>query len=245
MPKPWDGITEFLPDTLKTLVEPELEKVFNEYEEKLGKYEAYDEYVDKYQPEQLANAVSYTQALEADPQRVFKQLSEFLSERGVDPASILGLQQEAVKAAAEETANSSAPDAYAQALEKKYNDLNDNFEKFARYVIDRDKLSEAERQQQDLDQAIDALEEANKDKGFDRDYVLDRIAAGATPDQAVKAFHDLLGRFGATGQPKNDDTPVFLGSGSLPSNQRPITELSEDELLNLSVQFIESQKTNA
>jgi hypothetical protein len=87
---------------------------------------------------------------------------------------------------------------------------------------------------------MDDMESKNKDNTwFDRNYVTALIANGQTPEAALKANEALASRFSTPAAAPA--APIVLGSGSLPSNQKPVAEMTEEDAQKLVVDLIKSQ----
>jgi hypothetical protein len=254
--KPWQAVYDTLPDSFISLIEPELEKAFGDLQSENAKYEPYKDLVGQYKPEELSNSVAFAQALQQDPEGTFKSLAQFLQEKGVDPKTVLGI--DAPEAPSSPNAGNANPvvdeededvDPHVKALSSKVDGLIENFQKLGNYIVDKDNYEKTLKQEQEYADYLGQIKSLAEERElpFDKDYVEYRLSVGRTGEQALEDYKELLVKNGVTsiGGKKQNDAPVVIGAGSLPSNQKSVTDLSEKELEDFMVSYIESQKQSS
>jgi hypothetical protein len=232
MPKPWTDEFDLslIPESMVGLIEPELDKFYTAQQEKLqqaqeaqGRYEGWDDVVGNHKPEEVTSALEYAQYLADNPQEVFEKLAEHLGielpsgEPETPPAGNTGEED----------------DPRFKQLQAEIAKQNKSLEQVSKFLVDKDAFEKAQKQEQELESYLKGLQEKNEEI-FDRDFVISKLSAGKTGEEAIAELQQLATKLkGGTPNLEPGKAPVFLGSGSLPSNARPVTELSKDETVSL------------
>lgn len=222
----WKGILDKLPPALHQLVIPELEAWDKGVQEKFQQIHTEYEPLKAFKPFVENNvtadfawqSVVFADELQREPAKVAQQINENWK---------LGLltKDELDKAVAEAAGSSTdTGDLFEN------DDTKVDLTKIPEFVAMKQTLDtlqssteeerRKEREQAELEEfekELDTLEEANKDKPFNRMFVTALMAQGLSGEDAVKQFHTLLGETASVtdtnDNPSNTDAPITMGNG--------------------------------
>lgn len=206
---PWADYVKDLPDSVRPLVEPKFkdwdanvtkrfQQVHSEYEPLKPFKSLIDNGLDF---DSVQQAVQFAQLVNEDPERVYKALQEqygYGNEQGsVDPDA--GADDFDGEPSADDLANNPEFARYREMTEQ-----------MAQIMVEQQQAVQMAEEEAALDAQLASLKEQHGD--FDEDFVMAKVYAGASWDEAINAFNALAGRFQAP------PAPVVMGSGGgLPS----------------------------
>lgn len=225
---PWADYVKDLPDSVRPLVEPKFkdwdanvtkrfQQVHSEYEPLKPFKSLVDNGLDF---DSVQQAVQFAQLVNEDPQRVYEALAEqygYGKEQGsVDPEAGDSFDDEPT---ADDLANN--PE-FA-----KYREMT---EQMAQIMVEQQRAVQMAEEEAALDAQLASLREQHGD--FDEEYVMAKVYAGASWDDAINAYNSLAGRF------QQPAAPVVMGSGGgLPSQSINPAQMTDKERKALVAQL--------
>lgn len=236
---PWDSYLAKFPEAVR----PIAESTFKEWDAGVTKriqglhseFEPYKELVDGYEPDYLSQAAQLMEALEADPARVVAALTQVYGLGGEQGPT--GQQQ--VQPTAQDGTEEQNPFDSQFKLEEhpQFKQLQQLTETLAQTLLTERQQREQEAADKELDTIITGL---RKEHGnFDETYVLNLMAQGVDPADAVKQFQTALTQFASQQNAASDAAPVVVGSdGGYPSQQADLAKLSDKDTKNLVAQML-------
>lgn len=122
----------------------------------------------------------------------------------------------------------------------RFSQLQQGLELVSQIVLNDAKAKQAAQEDNKLTQELDGLK--SKYGEYDEDYVLTKMLNGASAEDAIKAYQQIIG---SINKPFAPNVLGNSGSGSgLPSNAIDPTKLSGKETRNLVAQMLEAAKNN-
>ena len=233
---PWSDFVEKFPASYRGIAEEAAKEwdagVTKRFQDLHSTYEPYKPFIEEWEPDAIGQAIQLAQALESDPQAFYQALAQSYgfaeSEQGV-----ANQQQELAQPEYDEN------DPYAPQLQQHEELLRT----LADHIIGQE---EAKRQAEEsrinnemLDTALNTLKQQYGE--YDENYVLQAIAAGQDPEDAVKAFRGMVDQWAAKQNAPAANAPrVMRGSGGLPSLQVDPAQLGNKETKNLVAEYLRS-----
>lgn len=89
----WSGIQSKLPDNFFTLIKPELENMDRQAKERITSVNQQYSWAKDLDSNQVQQAIGITQALDANPEKIYEELGKFLRENGRLPETQAEVQQ--------------------------------------------------------------------------------------------------------------------------------------------------------
>jgi hypothetical protein len=228
----WDEVLNLIPEDTRPAVSEKLKSwdtgVNDRFTKLQSEYEPWKPFMTDYTPDDINTAVGIAQALQADPQAFYQQMAEaygFNSDQGQG-----GQQQQQ-----QQQGDDDLDPVVAKLFEEKFGKLESAIGALAQHLQQQQTQTEEERQLQQLEQTLTKLKDTHGE--FDLDYVCAKIAAGITPEDAVKQYQELTGN--TQRQDANNNVPPILGAGGgLPTNQVDPATLGDKETRDLVANLI-------
>lgn len=183
----------------------------------------YKELIENYDPRVLTAGINLLSQIADDPQKIYDQLAETYNlGSGTPEKSEQGAEM------TEEEASSGWQERYEQQQQM--------LEELQNQIHSQQSRQNDEQQMQQFENYLDELRESKGD--FDDDYVLSKVAAGYTPEQAIDSFHELLNDMSSQ-EPEVEQPPVVLGSSSgVESADIDFTQISDSETKDIVTQLL-------
>jgi hypothetical protein len=119
-----------------------------------------------------------------------------------------------------------------QQLQAQFAEQQKMMEQMAQILVQKGEQEQQAQQDRELDELMNGLKARYGE--FDEQFVLMQIAQGKSPDDAIKAFAETVGKFGGSfGTPKLPGSPPALQGGIVPSGSKSVTEMDSKETQNL------------
>lgn len=219
---PWADDLDSLPESVRPLVEPVFRKYdanttqrFQKYSQDLEPYKAWDESIQQFgSPEIAQQAFSLMQAINDDPERVYKLLAENYGygDQGVEEPDT---------------------DSEAEYVDPEFASVKQMTEAMAEIML----AQQQEQQYANEDAQLNAHLEDLKTKfgDYDEEYVLAHLQLGYTGEQAVAKYQQAINAR-LTSAPT---APTILGGGGgLPSQAMDPGNMSSKDIKNLMAQML-------
>lgn len=232
---PYAQYLEQLPESVRPVVEPIFKdwdagvtRRFGQLHSQFSWAEPWQEIAEQYDPDTVSQSLTLLQALSTDPEGFYKALGETY---GLTPAQA----QQAV-----EQGQLNADGNQQQIVDPRLDQIEQMVGSLAETL-----LSEREQQQnQQEEQAfVQHLQELQQQYGeFDFDYVVTKVAAGATPEQAVQQYRSLLDK--QSNNNPGQAAPVVMsgsGGGGVPSTSVNFRELDRKQTQGLVTSLLEAR----
>lgn len=231
--KAWADILSDIPSDFVPVIEPKVQKFYEEqesrYNELNSKYEPYTAFEkDGVNAEDLQKALTFSSWVAQDPEAALKALADQLGydfdENG---------DADNVDDGDDDDDDDEDVDPRILELQAKLEQQGEVLQQFSQLELTKSQMAQEAKQQAELDVYLSSLKEKEPDF-FDEEMVLSFLANGRTGEEAIakaKSFAE------AAMNAAPSTAPRVLGSGSLPSNQRPVTELTNSEVTDLVVQM--------
>ncbi len=224
---PWASYLTDLPETVRPLVEPKFREwdasttqKFQQIHTQYEPLKPYQQFVESgYDFNDVQQAIQFANLVNEDPERVYNALAQqygYGSEQGD-----VGVEDE--------------QEEYGYQQNPEFEQYKQMTEQMAQIMTAQHNQQTAMQEDQQLNNHLVQLKNQHGD--FDDEYVLAKVYAGATWEDAVQSFQGLAQRF----SPQNG-APVIMGSGGgLPSQQVAPSQMSDKDRKNLVAQFIAQQ----
>lgn len=223
---PWANYLTDLPDSVKPLVEPIFKKwdgdVTQRFQTVHSEYEPlkpFQQVVDSgWGFDDVQQALTLAATLNENPQAVYDALVQHYG-FGAAPTeqgqSDTGLQQ-------------------PEEVDPRFARLEQMTEAMAQIMQQQQAAQQAAMEDAQLAQQLSTLKSQHGE--FDDEYVMTKVYAGATWDQAIKSYQDLVGK---VAQNRPADPPVIMGAGGgLPSQAINPATMSDKDRKALVAQLI-------
>lgn len=223
---PYADYLSRLPEGVRPLVEPMFKEwdagVTKRFQELHSQYEPWTPIVSEYDPEGVQQAIMLAQAIEADPQGVYQALGE-----------AYGFVTPDDDTDDTDTAGSDEDNPY----EERFRKTEEMIGTIAEILLGQREEQSESQEDAELDTYLGQLKEQYGD--FDEDYVLTKMAAGLSGDDAIKSYQQLIESRAATRNQASVNAPRVMGSGGgLPSNQVDPTKLDGQSTRSLIAQML-------
>lgn len=220
----WGELLSALPDEYHEKVTPVLSKwdqgVQQRFEKVQSEWEPWKKYRDTYKPEEVEWGLSLAQSLANDPKATHEAIGEYIK-------NTLGIDVTAPSAnpsgqGQQEPTDTQDPNALALAQYKQQLDL------VSRAVLAKEQKDQEAAAEIQLDRELTAAK--TKYGEYDERFVLARLQAGDSVDQAVQAYHSIAEQAAKNARPRFQ----FLGAGggvpATPIDTRKMTDTDRNKL---------------
>jgi hypothetical protein len=202
--------------------------VTRRFQELHGKYKPYEELGDL---ETLQQAHQLYQILDEEPERLYAALRETFGESEPEGATT---------EAGEDSGLDEQFQGVVTELQERLEKQNEVLEAIAEYVIDQHKSVQATQEDKELDEYLGLLKDEYGD--FDEEYVLTKMYHGASGDEAVSAWQDMVQQhINAAGQ-TTEGLPSILssqgGSAVARESQQRLGSVPNKDIKNLVADVI-------
>jgi hypothetical protein len=207
-------------------VQDRFQKVHSEYEP----YKLFKE--NNVGQEDIQTALGVLRAIQEDPETVYKSLAESYGFGG-DSA-----KPEQGDPGTDANVNGLPPEVMA-----KMSELEKGYNLMAEMLLSQKQKEDEAAQDESLKTEIAALKA--KHGNFDEDYVLSHMLQGASPEDAVKNYNQMVERIMV--ERNRPEPPKLLGtsSGSFPGEGKiDVTKLNPAQTKNLVADWLAAQKAN-
>lgn len=227
----WQEVLSAVPEELHEALTPKLKEwdagVTRRFQEIHSQYEplkAFEPLVEQgYDPDSLSQAVGLYNALNTDPEQLWRALGE-----------AYGLAVEQESAEDDESEYGELPPQIAEQLARQERAL----ELMAEQLQNRETLEQQAQEQAALDGYLEQLRDAYGD--YDEDYVLTKMAAGVDGELAVRQYQEIVPP--VTQTTKSSPPKVLgnsgVGSGGVPTSSPEVTRLTDQDTKNLVVEML-------
>jgi hypothetical protein len=230
----WGELLSALPQEYHEKVTPVLTKwdqgVQKRFETVQSEWEPWKKYKDTYKPEEIDWGLSLAQSLANDPKATYEAIGEYLKNTvGVDVSS----SSTANPSGQGQQEPTAVPDPVAQELAT-YKQQLDLVSRAILAKEQQDREAAAERQ---LDLELNAA----KDKygEYDERFVLARLQAGDSVDQAVQAYHAIAEEAAKRARPRFQ----FLGAGGgVPATPIDTRKMSDKDRNQLALEYLQAAR---
>ncbi len=233
---------EFLnevPEEQRPLAEPWVKKWDAQVTRKFQElHEGYKPYKDLgAEPETLQQALAIYELLDTDPGQVYNALKELMEEGEANTPPVQTPPVESQNSPVKPEAFQGLPPELKAQMDQQQQML----EVMAKFLIDQQSQSTQQKEDQELEAYLSALKQQHGE--FDEDYVLTKMANGASGEDAVKAYNALV-------QSKVNEAssattpPVLSGGGAVPQETQKVTDLSKDQTKSLVASFLATANQN-
>lgn len=238
----WQEILETLPDDLHPLVKPKLEEWDRNVQQKLQEvrapYDPYKPLVENNIPVDMVEQALYLHhQLENNPQELIAKAIEHYKLDYVPKDQIQVPDPEDLE---------DEFDGIDITKHPAFQQLSQQLEQFNSKLTEKERLEQEAAEQEELDNYLDQLEQ---EKGpFNKLMVATLIANGMDGEQAVETYKSEIAQavqqaLGQNQQQQNQPPVVMGGDGTsgsgVPEQPVKMGDLSKDDLMKLSMQFLE------
>lgn len=227
----WNPFLEAVPQEYHEKVTPllqEWDKGVNERFQKVhSEYEPYKPYKEAgVTPDTINIALSVLNTLQENPEYLWKSLGEY-HKFGQEPQDTAGLPGQ----------GQGEPEGQEVFHDPRYDELSQNYQKLAEFVLGQHEAQEAAQADAELDVELKNLRKQYGD--YDEDYVVSKMLnQGMSGEEAVKSFKEMEQRLASRG-PKPF---TFLGgnSGGVPGSNTDIRKASAQDARNYAIQMLQA-----
>lgn len=185
-------------------------------------------------PQTLQQAYQLYQMIDSDPQGVMNLLQEALSELGVDPGGAGSPQGQGNPQT--QMGQPAQQSAIPPEFEQRLSTYEKVLEQLAQHYLGEQTKQTEQQEDAALDQYLGHLKQEFGD--FDEDYVLAKMNAGKSGEEAVRAYHAAIqGQVNQRSRMPNVG-PVLGGGGAIPQEGKSITDASPKETKALVAQIL-------
>jgi hypothetical protein len=223
----YKGILEQVDPAHRAIVEPYLGKwdagVTRRFQELHGELQPFQEI--GADPETLAQAYQLYQAIDSNPQGVLEMLQQAMAE--VAPPGAGGQQPQGPQgqqAPEGEGGAASLPPEFAE----KFGQFEQALEYMAQQFLDQRNSQTAEAEDAQLDQYLGNLKREFGD--FDEEYVVAKMMAGTSGEDAVKAYHAAIQQQVNSRSRQPNLPPILGGGGAVPQEGKSVAEASNKDV---------------
>jgi hypothetical protein len=243
----WNNILEVVPESLHSLVRPEIEKYAesqtSQYKELETKYEPWNDVL-QHDIENVQRALNFASHLDQHPVEAYNHIKTWLVEQGMleedAPGTAPAQEAEPVSSEDEIDFDDPALKKFADSLNTDIASLKDVVQGLAQRDEEARRAQQEQQQQTALDDFLGGLEK--KHQFFDKDYVVSQMARGVSGDQAAKAYEArVIEAAKKLNEPSEEAPKVIGGGGSLPTNQVSPGQLSGKDREALVVQLLQKE----
>lgn len=230
----WKELLDIMPSNLHPQMRPVLDKweqgvqqQFQKHADEMGRYSPYQQLVDNNVPmDYIEQALSIAQLIDENPQGFMQQLQ-----------AIFGDQQQGQQQF-EQGQNGNQYDYGDQegtfdqqqfdlSQDPRFQELQQHQDLLANYIAQQMTQEQEAAEDQELDTMLDQLRQQYGD--YDERYVITMAASGMHPEEAVKAYHEMVNNIRQ--QPRADaNLPRIVSpSNGMPSEQVDVANLSDSD----------------
>lgn len=229
----WQEILNEVPQELHEKLTPKLQEWDKGVQQKIQRvhsdYEPYKPILSQgYAPEDLETAVKIYNAIQTDPRMVYDSLGthyQFATESNN--------QQGSSSTGQGQTEPTGEEDPYAAQFQK----YDEQMSLMAQAIIAQREKEAEEQADVELDQELSGLKQQFGD--FDESYVLAKMYAGMSGEDAAKEYIGMVQRISQGTMPK----PLIMGAGGgLPNQQTDIKKASDKDVNSLVVQMLQADQ---
>ena len=240
---PYADYLEKLPETVRPLVEPTFKEwdasVTQRFQELHSQQEPWKEIVGEYQPDDVVGALQVAGILQSDPQYFLKAFAEAYPDIVKDALADFNPGQggnQPTDPNDEQGLGDLDPN---DPVAKQLKALQDQIAELTGTFQSREEQEEQAAAQQYLDQVLSQLHEEHGE--FDDTFILSQLAyANRTPEQAIQAWKETIGKYASPQQTPTPPPPVIPSNGGVPSTQIVPEELDRSGTKNLVAQLLEA-----
>lgn len=239
----WKELLDIMPSNLHPQMQPVLDKWeqgvqqrFQQHAEQMQRYEPYQALIDNNVPmDYIEQALSVAQLIDENPQGFMQQLQAIF---GGDE----GQQYEQGPNGQEydygDQEGTFEQQQWDLSQDPRFQELQQHQDLLAQHIAGQMQAEQEAQEDAELDEMLDSLRQQYGD--YDERYVITMAASGMHPEEAVKAYHEMVNNIRS--QPRADaNLPRIVSpSNGMPSEQVDVANLSDADRRKL-VQNILSQ----
>lgn len=222
----YKGILEQVDPAHRSIVEPYLGKwdagVTRRFQELHGELQPYQQI--GADPETLAAAYQLYQAIDSNPQGVLEMLQQAMSE--IAPPGVGGQQPQGLPGQAPEGEGGEA--ALPPEFAARFTQFEQALEYMAQQFIEQRTSQTAEAEDAQLDQYLGNLQKEFGD--FDEEYVVAKMMAGVSGEDAVKAYHAAIQQQVNSRSRQPNLPPILGGGGAVPQEGKGVADASSKDV---------------
>jgi hypothetical protein len=222
------GVLKDIPDNDRATVakylptwDGNVTKKFQEYSEKLKPYEELGDY------ENLQSSLYYQSLLQEDPTQFVRTVIQAMKETGM---SLDDLWENDDESQQQPPVGGNPLQARIDELEQMVSNMHQEFQGYASQENERQQLNA-------LDNLLEDMHHQHGD--YDEDYILLQLERGASPDEAMQAWHQSLEKFGSQRRPAPQ---LLTGNGAVRNDQVDPLKMSKEDRKAWAVQALEANR---
>lgn len=224
----WSNMLDDLPESVRPLVRPKFEEWDKNVQQLVGKvhseyepYKAWQPIAAEYDPDTAMQAIQLLEALNEDPERVYRALQENFGYDQQTPEQGQPNQENVF-----DVSEQPVVDPRLQTVEEMTNAM-------AEIMLSQQRAQDQAREDAELEQYLGGLKEQYGD--YDEEYVLAHMHLGLTGEEAIQKFQALQQQFVAN----RPQAPTVMGSGGgLPTQAIDVNSLDSKSTKALVAQFL-------
>jgi hypothetical protein len=221
----WNEMLQAIPEEYHSQVTPHLQKwdkgVQDRFNQVHSQYDGYKPFVEnEISPDEIQFAMGLLNAVNNDPLAVREAINSWIEQEGIEKAQGEGQPQ------GEQGQQNGQFDL---ASHPEYQQMSQVVQEMAQILVNQREQEQQSQEDSELDQELSQLAEQHGE--FDEPFVLSRMAAGATGEQAVQEYQQFVQQV-LSGQRK-PGPKVLGGGGSLPQNNIDVKKLDGKERRSL------------
>lgn len=232
----WNELLEFIPEDKYNDATQVLRKYDSNFNQKLGevqsKYQDYEPFAEaEIKGDEIEFALGLLNAINEQPQEVLAALNQYIASEDGD---------EEVEPQGGGSSNSGnddqgLPEGFDLTQHPEFQRYSGMVEQMAELLAnDRQEALDAE-EEEELEAELEELREQHGD--FDEDYIVSKLFAGKTGEEAIQEYNEFLEKHNAK---PNRPAPRVLGAGSsIPSNRPDVTKLDDKGTRSLVAQALQ------
>jgi hypothetical protein len=219
----WNEMLQSIPQEHHSQVIPHLQRwdkgVQDRFNQVHSQYEGYKPFVEQQiSPDDLNFAMGLLNAVNSDPHAVKQALDSWIEQEGIENPNA---QQEPSQYGEQGQQNGQ----FDLTSHPEYQQLQQVVEEMAGILVNQREQEQQAQEDQALDDELNSLKQQHGD--FDEPFVLSRMAAGASGEDAVQEYQQFVQQV-LSGQRRPG--PKILGAGgSLPQNNIDVKKLDDKE----------------
>jgi hypothetical protein len=219
----YKGILEQVDPAHRAIVEPYLGKwdagVSRRFQELHGELQPFQQI--GADPETLAQAFQLYQAIDSNPQGVLEMLQQAMAE--VAPPGAGGQQPQGLQGQQPPEGEGGAA-ALPPEFQERFTQFEQALEYMAQQFLEQQTSQTAEAEDAQLDQYLGNLKKELGD--FDEEYVVAKMMAGISGEDAVKAYHAAIQQQVNSRARQPNLPPILGGGGAVPQEGKSVAEAS-------------------
>ena len=225
----WKELLDIMPSQLHPQMRPILDKWeqgtqqrFQQHAEQMKQYEPYQALIENNVPmDYIEQALSVAQLIDENPQGFMQQLQAIF---GGDQQQEYEQGQDGQQYDQEGTFDQQQWDL---SQDPRFQELQQHQDLLAQHIASQMQQEQESQEDAELDTMLDQLREQYGD--YDERYVITMAASGMHPEEAVKAYHEMVNNIRS--QPRADaNLPRIVSpSNGMPSEQIDVANLSDGD----------------